>query len=72
MLFYKQLYCCLTHVVCINKRTINPGGCIVALRSMVNSFFYKQYCILAGTPAKVVKEGFICIFEFEEEGQFVK
>lgn len=58
--------------VCINKGTIIPNGCIVASRSMVNKSFDKQYCILAGTPAKVVKEGFTRVFDFEEESRLAK
>lgn len=42
--------------VVILKNSIIPSGCVVGMRSLVNKAFPKENCIIAGTPAKVVKE----------------
>ena len=38
------------------KNTTIPNGCVVATRSIVTRNFEKENCIIAGSPAKVVKE----------------
>lgn len=40
----------------IMKNTKIPDGCIIAQRSIVTRKFDKENCILAGNPAKIVKE----------------
>ena len=40
----------------IMKNTNIPDGCIVAQGSIVTKKFEKENCILAGNPARVVKE----------------
>ena len=41
---------------CILKNTKIPDNCIVAQNSVVTKSFKKENCILAGIPAKIVKE----------------
>lgn len=45
----------LTQDVTIGKGSIIPDGCVVGTKSFVNKKFEEPNCILAGTPAKVVK-----------------
>ena len=40
----------------ILKNTKIPNNCIIAQNSIVTNKFYKDSCILAGIPAKIVKE----------------
>lgn len=40
----------------ISKESIIPAGCVVGAKSFVNKAFTKENCIIAGIPAKVVKE----------------
>lgn len=40
----------------ISKGSIIPAGCVVGAKSFVNKAFTKENCIIAGVPAKVVKE----------------
>ncbi|MBQ8668145.1 acyltransferase [bacterium] len=40
----------------IMKNTTIPNGCVVATRSVVTKNFDKENCIIAGCPAKIVKE----------------
>lgn len=40
----------------IFKRSVIPDGCIVAQRSLVSKSFSKPCCLLAGIPAKVIRE----------------
>ncbi len=40
----------------IMKNTNIPDGCVVATRSVVTRKFDKENCIIAGAPAKIVKE----------------
>lgn len=39
------------------KNTNIPDGCIVAQGSIVTKKFEKENCVIAGNPAKIVKEG---------------
>lgn len=41
----------------ILKDTRVPNDCVIAAKSLLNSIFTKEKCMLAGTPAKVIKEG---------------
>lgn len=40
----------------IMKNTYIPNDCVVGARSLVNKEFEKQNCIIAGIPAKIIKE----------------
>lgn len=40
----------------VSKGTVIPAGCVVGARSFVNKVFTKENCVIAGIPAKVVKE----------------
>lgn len=42
--------------VTIMKNTTIPNGCVVATRSVVTRNFDQENCIIAGNPAKIVKE----------------
>lgn len=42
--------------VFISKNTEIPSGCIVGARSVVTKKFTEENCIIAGTPAKIVKK----------------
>lgn len=46
----------ICHDVTIMKNTAIPDNCIVALKSIVTKKFTKSNCVIAGVPAKVVKE----------------
>ncbi len=43
--------------VSVHKGSVIPQGCVVGANSFVNKEFQEQNCILAGTPAKIVKRG---------------
>lgn len=45
--------------VTILKGSVIPSGCVIGTKSLVNKAFTKENCIIAGIPAKVVKEN-IC------------
>lgn len=52
----------------IMKGAILPDFCIVASGSMVNKNFSEQtYSILAGSPAKLIKEGVYRVLDIEEK-----
>ncbi|MBZ0057730.1 MULTISPECIES: acyltransferase [unclassified Leclercia] len=40
----------------VSKGAIIPDGCVIGASSFVNKAFDIQNCIIAGTPAKVIKE----------------
>lgn len=40
----------------VSKGSVIPAGCIIGAKSFVNKIFTKEHCVIAGTPAKVVKE----------------
>ncbi|MDY6131329.1 MAG: acyltransferase [Prevotella sp.] len=40
----------------IFKNSVIPDGCIVAQRSLVSKHFVSQESLIAGTPAKIIKE----------------
>lgn len=40
----------------VSKGTIIPPGCAVGTKSFVNKKFTKENCVIAGVPARVVKE----------------
>lgn len=42
--------------VMVLKRSVIPSGCIIGSHSLVNKKFTKENCIIAGSPAKIVKE----------------
>ena len=46
----------LTQDVTVGKGSVIPDGCIVGTKSFVNKKFEEPNCIIAGIPAKVVKE----------------
>ncbi len=39
----------------VNKGAVIPDGCVVGANSFVNKVFDEKNCIIAGTPAKIVK-----------------
>lgn len=43
--------------VTILKNSTIPNGCILGAGSLVNKRFITEHCLIAGNPAKVVKEG---------------
>lgn len=42
--------------VYITKKVTIPSECVVGAKSVVTKRFEKEYCVLAGNPAKVVRE----------------
>ena len=34
-----------------------PNNCIVGANSLVNKEFFEENCLIAGTPAKIIKKG---------------
>lgn len=42
--------------VYVSKGSVIPSGCIVGAKSFVNKVFTQENCVIAGIPAKVVKE----------------
>lgn len=54
------------HVI-INKGVFIPKGCIISSNSLVNKKFDEENCILAGSPAKVIKNRYTRVFDLKEE-----
>jgi acetyltransferase-like isoleucine patch superfamily enzyme len=50
----------------IMKGTVTPDYCIIAGGSMCNKVYEKSYSLLAGTPAKLVKENVYRVLDAEE------
>lgn len=50
----------------IMKGAITPNYCIIASGSLVNKPIFVEYSIIAGTPAKLVKEGVYRVLDEEE------
>lgn len=42
--------------VFVGKGGVIPSGCVIGAKSFVNKAFTKEKCIIAGIPAKIVKE----------------
>jgi acetyltransferase-like isoleucine patch superfamily enzyme len=53
--------------VTIGKGVILPNGTIVSARSMVNKRFTEENTIIGGIPAKILKQGYVRVFNVEEE-----
>ena len=46
----------LGHNVTVTKGAVIPSNCVVGTCSLINKVFEKENCILAGNPAKIIKE----------------
>ncbi len=50
-------HCWISHGVSILKGSVIPSGCIVGAKSLVSSVFEAERALIAGLPARVIKNG---------------